>query len=159
LRLILLTGQRPGEVAAMERGHIAEGWWQLPGKPKGKWPGTKNGRDHRIALSAPAQALLESHLVAGSKASRALLKRLVAEHAIEHVTPHDLRRTCLTWITRLGFGRDAMDRVANHRTSSVTDVYDRHGYGEEDKRIMIAVARHLLALVDGGGTGNVISLR
>ena len=34
----------------------------------------------------------------------------------------------------LGFGRDAMDRVANRKTSRVTDVYDRHGYAEEDKR-------------------------
>ena len=39
------------------------------------------------------------------------------------------------WITRLGFGRHAMDRVANHKTRSVTDVYDRHGYAEEDRRI------------------------
>ena len=65
------------------------------------------------------------------------------------MTPHDLRRTCLTWITRLGFGRDAMDRIANHRTSKVTDVYDRHGYADEDKRIMAAVARHVPGLVEG----------
>ena len=62
LKLILLTGQRPGEVAAMQRDHIVEGWWQMPGKPQGDWPGTKNGRDHRVALSEPAQALIESHL-------------------------------------------------------------------------------------------------
>ena len=49
----------------------------------------------------------------------------------------------------LGFGRDAMDRVANHKTSGVTDVYDRHGHAEEDRRIMAAVARHVLDLVEG----------
>ena len=59
LKLILLTGQRPGEVAAMQREHIADGWWQMPGKPQGDWPGTKNGRDHRVWLSEPAQALIE----------------------------------------------------------------------------------------------------
>ena len=42
------------------------------------------------------------------------------------------------WITRLGFGRDAMDRIANHKTSNVTDVYDRHGYAKEELRIMAA---------------------
>ena len=89
----------------------------------------------------------------------ALLNGLVAEHKIERVTPHDLRRTCLTWITRLGFGRDAMDRIANHRTSTVTDVYDRHGYADEDKRIMAAVARHVTGLVDGTAASNVVSLR
>ena len=41
----------------------------------------------------------------------------------------------------------------------VTDVYDRHGYAEEDRRIMSAVARHVLSLVEGTGTSNVISLR
>jgi hypothetical protein len=70
-----------------------------------------------------------------------------------------LRRTCLTWITRLGFGRDAMDRIANHKTSKVTDIYDRHGYADEDKRIMAAVARHVLSIVGGASTGNVVNLR
>jgi integrase len=159
LKLMLLTGQRPGEVRAMERGHIAGGWWQMPGKPNGNWPGTKNGRDHRVWLSEPALDLVESHVATGSSRSSALLKKLVAEHKIERVTPHDLRRTCLTWITRLGFGRDAMDRVANHKTSKVTDVYDRHGYAEEDQRIMNSVANHLRSLVDGTGKSNVVSLR
>jgi integrase len=38
LRLILLTGQRPGEVGALQRDHIVDGWWQMPGKPHGAWP-------------------------------------------------------------------------------------------------------------------------
>jgi hypothetical protein len=53
----------------------------------------------------------------------------------------------------------AMDRVANPCTSTVTDVYDRHGYADEDKRIMAAVARHVIGLVEGTETSNVISLR
>jgi len=65
----------------------------------------------------------------------------------------------LTWIRRLGFGRDAMDRIANHKTSTVTDVYDRHGYADEDKRIMAAVARHVIGLVEGAETSNVVRLR
>ncbi len=91
--------------------------------------------------------------------SSVLLRELVASVGIERVTPHDLRRTCPTGITRLGFGRDAMDRIANHRTSTVTDVIDRHGYADEDKRIMAAVARHVVGLVEGTETSNVISLR
>ena len=49
----------------------------------------------------------------------------------------------LTCITRLRFGRDAMDRIANHRKGGITDVYDRHGYENEDRRIMAAIAGHL----------------
>ena len=78
----------------------------------------------------PALDLIELHLADRSSAqmSSRRLKQLVAEFGLERVTPHDLRRTCLTTITRLRFGRDAMDRIANHRKGGVTDVYDRHGY-------------------------------
>ena len=130
----------------------------MPGRPVGDWPGTKNGRDHRVALSEPSLALIEQTAKSAHRAGL-LLKKLVTELGIERVTPHDLRRTCLTTITRLGFGRDAMDRIANHRTSSVTDVYDRHGYEAEDRRIMAAVARHVIGLVEAEQTSNVVVLR
>jgi hypothetical protein len=52
-----------------------------------------------------------------------------------------------------------MDRIANHKTSSVTDVYDRHGYGAEDRRIMAAVVRHVIGLVEAQQTSNVVVLR
>ena len=161
LKLILLTGQRPGEVAAMQAAHIADGFWQMPGKPAGNWPGTKNGRDHRVALSEAALDLIERHLADKGGANRAgtRMKTLVAELGLERATPHDLRRTCLIWITRLGFGRDAMDRIANHRKGGVTDVYDRHGYEEEDRRIMAAVARHVSSVVEETGRTNVVVLR
>jgi integrase len=73
-------------------------------------------------------------------------------------TPHDLRRTCLTKITKLGFGRDAMDRIANHK-GGVTDVYDRHSNEEEDKRIIAAVGRHVLSIFEGTRESNVVALR
>ena len=60
LKMILLTGQRPGEVAHMHREHIVDGWWQMPGEPVPalNWPGTKNGHSHRIWLPKAAQELL-----------------------------------------------------------------------------------------------------
>ena len=33
LKMILLTGQRPGEVAHMRSEHIVDGWWELTGSP------------------------------------------------------------------------------------------------------------------------------
>ena len=33
LRIILLTGQRHGEVAHMRREHVKDGWWEMPGEP------------------------------------------------------------------------------------------------------------------------------
>jgi integrase len=61
LKTILLTGQRPGEVAHMRREHIVDGWWEMPGQPVHAlgWPGTKNGAGHRIWLPQAARALIE----------------------------------------------------------------------------------------------------
>ena len=39
----------------------------------------------------------------------------------------------------------------------MTDVYDRHGYADEDKRIMAAVARHVLSIVERNKTSNVVA--
>ncbi|BBB99013.1 tyrosine-type recombinase/integrase [Bradyrhizobium elkanii] len=158
LKLLLLTGQRPGEVAAMRRQDIVEGWWKMSGDPVGDWPGTKNGRDHRVFLSDPAAALIPLHLQdrRTAKESGVFMRKLVQELNIERATPHDLRRTALTKITSLGFGRDAMDRIANHRKKSVTNVYDRHGYEVEDQRIMEAVARKILSIVNDEPSSNVV---
>ena len=60
LRMILLTGQRPGEVAHLHPAHVADGWWTMPGAPDPKtgWPGTKNAQSHRVWLSEPVHELL-----------------------------------------------------------------------------------------------------
>ena len=58
-----------------------------------------------------------------------------------------------------GYRAQQRDRIANNRTNSVTDVYDCHGYADEDKQIMAAVARHVIGLVEGTEISNVVSLR
>jgi len=49
LKVVLLTGQRPGEVRHMRR-DISDNWWEMPGKPIAElgWPGTKNAGSHRV---------------------------------------------------------------------------------------------------------------
>jgi integrase len=160
LKLLLFTGQRPGEVANMRRQDIRDGWWHLPGASAEDWCGTKNSRDHRVWLSEPALALVDAHVAdRRRRRSQDLLRRLCAESGIEPARPHDLRRTCLTVITRLGFSRDAMDRISNHKDGRVRDVYDRHGYEREDRAIMDAVGRHITAIVEGRAEDNVVRLR
>jgi integrase len=60
LKMILLTGQRPGEVLRLHRKNIEDGWWTLPGKPVPElsWLGTKNAATHRVWLPKPAQAIV-----------------------------------------------------------------------------------------------------
>jgi hypothetical protein len=79
--------------------------------------------------------------------------------AVPRATPHDLRRTHGSTITKLGFGRDAMNRIQNHKEGGIADVYDRHEYAEENKRVMEAVASRLLALTNStAASTNVVIL-
>src|SRR5262249_30156660 len=156
LKLILLTGQRPGEVGHMRSEHIVDGWWEMPGQPTAGWPGTKNGQSHRVWLPQPAQALLSEVLlsdhrtVTAPKALSPVMRLICSELGnADKVTPDDLRRTHGTKVTALGFGRDAMNRVQNHKEGGIADVYDRHRYEKENKRIMEAVAAHILDLCEG----------
>ena len=170
LKLILLTGQRPGEVTHMRREHIADGWWTLPGAAVAalRWPGTKNGETHRVWLPSAVQTLLAEldDATAGpvfpqigklDEAMRAICVKLGVN---EKVTPHDLRRTHGTTIAALGFGRDAMNRVQNHKEGGIGSVYDRHQYADENKRVMEAVAARILLLATGETeTGNVAQFK
>jgi integrase len=168
LKLILLTGQRPGEVSHMRHEHVEGGWWELPGKPIPAlgWPGTKNGQNHRVWLPEPAQKLITTDgdgfvLARGGQlrlddTMRAICTKL---GIADKVTPHDLRRTHGTTITGMGFGREAMNRIQNHKEGGVTDVYDRHEYAEENRRVMEAVAARIVALAEGKPVAsNVVAL-
>jgi integrase len=137
LKMILLTGQRPGEVS-----HMRTGWWTLPGEPvkKLKWPGTKNGATHRVWLPKAAQAILaelepepgfvffNANNNAIDRLDGAMRDICIALGVTEKATPHDLRRTHGTTVTSLGFGRDAMNRIQNHREGGIADVYDQYEY-------------------------------
>jgi integrase len=160
LKLVLLTGQRPGEIGAMQRRHIDGGWWTMPGEPQSPdWPGTKNAATHSVWLSTPAQLLIDKHLAGPRPLTDRAMRQICSKLGVERATAHDLRRTFLSTVTGLGYGRDAMDRIANHKTHAVTDVYDRHGYRDEDRRIMEATAARIVALIDGEPIGEVIPLR
>ena len=197
LKFILLTGQRPGEVAHLRREHIKDGWWEMPGEPVPSlgWLGTKNGAAHRVWLPQAARDLLgdggadPNDPSKGKKKYRGIDRPLASNEnfktgfafsasrgraavnglakvmrqvcktlGVERATPHDLRRTHGTAITRLGFGRDAMNRVQNHREGGIADIYDRHQYEVENRRIMEAIAAHLMALAEVGGDSNVVRM-
>jgi integrase len=157
LKTILLCGQRPGEVASMRTEHIENNWWTLPGDPVTllDWPGTKNAATHRVWLPMSVQQIIAEMNTTGrvfevttnqlAKTMRAICKRL----KVARLTPHDLRRSHGTVITALGFGRDAMNRIQNHREGGIADVYDQHQYAEENRKIMEAVAARILHLING----------
>jgi integrase len=177
LKCVLLTGQRPGEVIHMRREHIIDGWWEMPGAPDKYWPGTKNAQSHRVWLAPPVRAIIaeldgphedpsNGFVFAGHRGKPiagldAAMRTICSSLGVnEKVTPHDLRRTFSTRVTALGFGKDAMNRVTNHKEGGIASVYDRHQYSEENKHIMEAVAARFMAMVDGrAGDPNVVEFR
>jgi integrase len=169
LKALLILGQRPGEVKNMRHEHIVDGWWTMPGAPDPKigWPGTKNGQTHRVWLPEAVRAYVgsdnSSFVFAGKRGGLAgdlglAMRDICARLGVkDKVTPHDLRRTHGSTITKLGFGRDAMNRIQNHKEGGIADVYDRHKYEIENRRIMESVANHIVALAEGRlETGTVV---
>jgi integrase len=173
LKMVLLTGQRPGEVNCMRREHIEDGWWTLPGEPVPAfgWPGTKNGQTHRVWLPAAAREIIAElgdettgFVFASSRGGAvgklaAAMRAICAKFEVERATPHDLRRTHGTTITALGFGRDVMNRIQNHREGGIASVYDRHQYADENRKIMETVANRIMALAEGRPDEKVVPFR
>jgi integrase len=163
LKTILLTGQRPGEVSWMRTEHLKDGWWEMPGQLiEGIWPGTKNSMSHRVWIPAAVQEIITiaaldlanpGFVFANPRGNvidkldctmRDICKALVVN---EKVTPHDLRRSHGTTITSLGYSRDCMNRVQNHKEGGVGSIYDRYSYERENKEVMEATANKLMGLI------------
>ena len=179
-KLLLLTAQRRGEVAEMTDSEIDQDLWTIPGAR------TKNGDEHLVPLSGPAQAILggvdrigrgmgyvftTTGLAPVSGFTRAgdRLRGKMAEIAsaavgapveIKPFTLHDLRRTATTGMARLGFPRDVTEAVINHRSgtrSGVAGIYNRFTYAKEKRQALEAWSRLVLELVDGAAD-NVVRL-
>ncbi|HTO49126.1 MAG TPA: site-specific integrase [Burkholderiales bacterium] len=166
LRLQLLTGTRSGEVVGAEWREIdleAAVWTQPATK-------TKNGRRHRVMLPPQAVELLAARRglherwVFPSREDRPLLQKAVgfAQYVVRESCPvkgwtvHDLRRTALTGLARLGCPRVVQDRIANHADRSIAAIYDRHTYDEEAREWLGKWAVYLDAL---SSDTNVVLLR
>jgi integrase len=189
LRMILLTGQRPGEVSCMrwadldigehqmtdQNGRESEyegAWWTLEGEPSrdGTWPGVKNKQTHRVWLSGPAMTILNEvevekvgYVFPSSRGNPVggigkIMIDLCEQQGMESARPHDLRRTHGTLITGMGFTRDQMNRIQNHKAGGIADVYDRFGYQDESRHIQETVASRIMGLVSEQPDEKVVPL-
>jgi integrase len=168
LKMVLLTGQRPGEVAHMRREHIRDGWWEMPGLPVLElgWPGLKNKTSHRIWLSTKVMKLIgdansASGFVFVSTRGNAIddldaaMRIITTRLPSPPVRPHDLRRTFSSRVTERGHGLDAMDRILNHKLGGVRKVYDR-STDERLKYVMEDVSAAFMELIDSRPASNVL---
>ena len=75
------------------------------------------------------------------------------------IVPHDLRRTAASGMAALGINRLVISKILNHVESSVTSIYDRHGYNAEKRHALESWASHLESILSGKPkTDNVVTL-
>lgn len=182
LRLILVTGQRPGEVAGMRWADIQNHVWIIPEHRH------KTGDGQRVPLTPLAESLLAEakaeqerlakrrcgrpgHVFTKGKSpytaqavSRAANRnmRVLGNKAIEpwgHWTPHDLRRTVRTGLAALKIPEHIAERCIGHRPHGVIAIYDQHRYDPEKRAALEAWERRLRGILDGSPEGNVVPLR
>ena len=79
--------------------------------------------------------------------------------AIDHFTPHDLRRTAATCLAGIGFSDETIDAVLRHKKTGVVKIYNRHKYDAEKQKALEAWERKLKRITSGkGASGNVIPI-
>ena len=156
VRLLMLTGQRCGEVAGMVRSEVelVAAVWELPAIR------VKNNRAHEVPLTPVALGIVRSALGHGrehvfqGRTGGALHSKTLSHLPGElrgdaNWTMHDIRRTCKTRWRALGVSADLSDRLTNHVAGrSIGDaVYNWHEFREEKRAALIAWEAELLRIV------------
>ncbi|MEM7168745.1 MAG: tyrosine-type recombinase/integrase [Pseudomonadota bacterium] len=144
VRLLILTGQRRGEIGALQWDWIDDGKITLPEDA------TKNGRTHTFPLGAMAQAVIDDipriHDTYVFPAARSHIRGKATTHFngwakckpafdkdldIAPYVLHDLRRTFASNLAKLGTPIHVTERLLNHvsgTVSGVAAIYNRHSY-------------------------------
>jgi len=188
-RLLLLSGQRRGEVARMrwEAIDLDAGTWALSSAEK------KSDRAHLVPLSAPALEILRTlprvmvpdgeggtmpspwvlttnglAPVSGyskpkswlDTSMQARMKGADAAAVMDPWRVHDLRRTVSTNLARLGVDPFTRRRVLNHAQSGVDAIYDRFDYLDQKRAALDLWGAALMRIAAGQPVGaNVVSIR
>jgi integrase len=168
LKLVLLTGTRPGDVVGLDAREVdqaARSWTISAGRFKTK-------RAHVVPLSAAAWEILARVFDAPPDQWRGpafphardratpmhrqsmtrAMARIVAAAGLERATPHDLRRTCATYLAseRIGAAPHIVSAILGHAAEgpAATQVYIRHRYDSE-KRLALEAWAALLGEIVG----------
>jgi integrase len=153
LRLVLLTGCRPGEAMNLRSCDLRDRYWCQPGEPVGRWKGTKNKRSHDVYIT-PAIADIVEEVADKHYRERTVAAQMEAACKAAGITdpirPHDLRRTWATRCASAGYSNEQIDRLLNHVTAKkVTRTYNRHKYRIENAAIWTKVASAIMGVIEG----------
>jgi integrase len=166
LRLLLLTGQRAGEVTGMCWQEFDRDYktWTIPAER------AKNGKEHIVHLSPMARAIIRtlphvsdtlvftrdgksaaSYLFRPQKTlDAAMADRLGRD--FRDWTPHDLRRTAASGMAGLGIAPHVVDKILNHVSGTIRGVaaiYNRHEYLDDRKAALERWGTRVERLVGG----------
>jgi integrase len=159
VQLLALTGQRRDEVAGLtfEELDLVGRVWTLPRTR------TKNAKTHVVHLSEQSMAVLrgvERHgpyvfSPTGNKPFQNFSqdKRLLDQlSGVTNWRLHDLRRTCVSGMARLGVAPHVADKILNHQSgtiSGVAAVYQRHDFLAERREALERWGAYVSELIGG----------
>jgi integrase len=179
LKLILVTAQRPDEVAGMHRNEIHSdwhgSWWTIPWrriKTENSKTLRRSPEDHRVYLTPLALSLIgdgkefifpatdgESPIRRNSLSQRVargytLVRRNGRKiefkyYGLPEWTPHDLRRSARTGMARIDIPSNWAEEVMNHKKEKIRAIYDQHKYDEQKKKALTRWAEHLEGIIGG----------
>jgi integrase len=159
VELLALTGQRRQEVAclAWEELDLAQQVWTIP---KSR---TKNGKAHVVHLSRQSLAVVQGadrlgpflFTLLGTKPFQDFTRAKRRLDQLSGMTGwrlHDLRRTCVSGMARLGVAPHVADKILNHQAgtiSGVAAVYQRHEFLVERRAALDLWGAHIDQLLRG----------
>ena len=159
VELLALTGQRREEVARLQWAELdlAQRVWTLPRSR------TKNAKAHVVHLSKQSMAVLTRadepgpyvFSLLGTKPFQEFSRAKCRLDQLSGVTGwrlHDLRRTCVSGMARLGIAPRVADKVLNHQAgtiSGVAAVYQRHDFLAERRAALDLWGAHVGRVLTG----------
>jgi integrase len=164
-KMLLVTGQRRGEVTGMKWSEITAEGWKLPSER------AKKGKGHLVPLSSLAREILDgvpeigefvfrahhdAPLQGWSKADNRIRKLC---GPMESWRMHDLRRSFATHLRSLGVERLVVSKLLNHAEAGVTKIYDRYAADPEKTAAMERWANRLREIISGTPASNVVQMR
>jgi integrase len=169
VELLALTGQRREEVARMswEELDLKQRTWTLPRAR------TKNSKAHIVHLSDQSIRVLtrlrrDGPLVFSPDKTTSFRtfsrwKRVLDDlSGVTEWRLHDLRRTCVSGMARLGIAPHVADKVLNHQSgtiSGVAAVYQRHEFLAERREALERWSAHLAKLIADATEAKLSSAR
>lgn len=150
LTLMLLTGQRSGEVRGITSSEVlvstSSKTWRLPAHR------TKNGLAHDVHLNLLSTAVVTTAFKLFGSEPFEGMEPQVPGRAMTRIgftpnaTPHDLRRSMATHMAELGVQPHIIEKCLNHKLPGVAGTYNRATYAAETRAAWRLWTRFLLRL-------------